>query len=437
MKQTRQIIRLALPLILQLICLQLQVWIDQAMLGHVNVEYFSAVGNSTAPYHTITSAITAICSGTAILVAHSIGAGDRERVRKIAQSSLLGSALMSVAAFLFFFFGSEGLFHMMGLQSPILEYSLAYIRVLSLSALILGPVSAANSIAQGLGYTKIIMIHGLTGNALNIFLDWVLIFGHFGLPAMGLTGAAWATVIANFCSAPISLLFVLRSSKMPVKLQFRESFSKLLRPYRQVLALGIPSGLEASLFNLGNLVLMSFLNRLDMAAAGIYTLVFSIELVPLLITNGFANAGLTLVGQNIGAHNLKEAKRAGFLSLYLSEIVCVLVSILFLLIPRQILSLFTPDVQTLDTAVPYLMFICWILFPKTINNVMGPAIRGMGDTRWMLYTQIFGTVFTIAAGYWLILGSGLGLMGIFITLLADEALRGIANLIYFIRKTKI
>ena len=182
---------------------------------------------------------------------------------------------------------------------------------------------------------------------------------------------------------------------------------------------------------------MSFLNRLDMAAAGIYTLVFSIELVPLLITNGFANAGLTLVGQNIGAHNLKEAKRAGFLSLYLSEIVCVLVSILFLLIPRQILSLFTPDVQTLDTAVPYLMFICWILFPKTINNVMGPAIRGMGDTRWMLYTQIFGTVFTIAAGYWLILGSGLGLMGIFITLLADEALRGIANLIYFIRKTKI
>ena len=62
MKDIRQITRLALPLILQLICLQLQVWIDQAMLGHVNVEYFSAVGNSTAPYHTITSAITAICN---------------------------------------------------------------------------------------------------------------------------------------------------------------------------------------------------------------------------------------------------------------------------------------------------------------------------------------------------------------------------------------
>ena len=326
---------------------------------------------------------------------------------------------------------------MMGLQSPILEYSLAYIRVLSLSALILGPVCAANSIAQGLGFTKIIMISGVTGNILNIFLDWVLIFGHFGLPAMGLTGAAWATVIANFCAAPISLLFVLRSRQMPVRLQFRESFGKLLRPYRQVLALGIPSGLEASLFNLGNLVLMSFLNRLDMAAAGIYTLVFSIELVPLLITNGFANAGLTLVGQSTGAHDMKMAKSAGLKSLYLSEIVCVLVSILFLMIPREILSLFTPDVHTLDTAVPYLMFICWILFPKTINNVMGPAIRAMGDTRWMLYTQIFGTVFTIAAGYWLILCSGLGLMGIFVTLLADEALRGFANLIYFLRKTRI
>ena len=73
----------------------------------------------------------------------------------------------------------------------------------------------------------------------------------------------------------------------------------------------------------------------------------------------------------------------------------------------------------------------WILLPKAVNNVIGLCIRGMGDTRWMLFTQIFGTAFMIFGGYWLILGTNLGLAGIFVTLLADESLRGIANLIRF------
>ena len=73
----------------------------------------------------------------------------------------------------------------------------------------------------------------------------------------------------------------------------------------------------------------------------------------------------------------------------------------------------------------------WILFPKAVNNVIGLSIRGLGDTQWMLYTQIFRTVFMITAGYVLILHACFGLLGIFITLLADETLRAIANLIRF------
>lgn len=83
--------------------------------------------------------------------------------------------------------------------------------------------------------------------------------------------------------------------------------------------------------------------------------------------------------------------------------------------------------------MPHLVFISRILFPKAVNNVIGLCIRGMGDTRWMLKTQVFGTVFMVSCGYWLILHQGLGLRGIFITLLADEALRGAANLLRFLR----
>ena len=434
--KTRRILHLALPLILQQLCLQLQLWIDRAMLGHVNAAFFSAIGNTTVPYYMVSSTITAIADGTAILVAQNMGAANYEKVRETAQCSFLGSSILSCIAFLFFLCCSEPLFQVMGLQSPILEYSLSYIKILSVSLLILGPNSTATAIAQGVGCTKIIMISGIIGNLLNILLDWVLIFGKLSLPAMGIEGAALATVISNFVSGPLLIGFVFCSRQMPVKLRITGSLGQQLRQYGNVLKLGIPSGLEYALWNFGNFILVSFLNRLNMTAAGIYTLVFSIETVPLLIYMGFANAGLTLVGQNTGARDLKQARQAGFMCLGFSLIVCVLIGGLFLLIPRQLLSIFTNDTETLTTSVPYLSFIALGLFPKAINNVIGLCIRGIGDTRWMLYTQIFGTIFMISAGYILILCTPLGLTGIFITLIADEGLRSIANLLHFRSKTK-
>lgn len=436
MNTAKRIFRLALPLILQQLCLQLQLWIDRAMLGHVNPEFFSAIGNTTVPYHMVTAVITAVCGGTAILVAQGIGAGNNGQVRETAECSFPGSSVLSVLAFLFFQFCSEDLFRLMGVQSPILEYSLAYIRILSFSLLVLGPASTAASILQGLGFTGIIMGAGIVGNLLNILLDWLLIFGRLGLPALGIEGAALATTVSNFAAAPLTVLFVLRSPRMPVKLQLLQPLSGQLRRYRRVLALGLPSGLEYALWNVGNLILVSFLNRLDMMAAGIYTLVFSIETVPLLVYMGFANAGLTLVGQETGANDPRQARRTGLVCLGCSLAVCGAVALVFRAFPRQILGVFTDDPGVLETSVPYLVFISWILFPKAVNNVIGLCIRGMGDTRWMLYTQIFGTVFMICVGYILILKSGLGLAGIFITLLADETLRAGANLLRFFRPAR-
>lgn len=428
----KQILRLALPLILQQLCLQMQIWIDRAMLGHVNALFFSAIGNTSVPYHMIASSITAVCGGTAILTAQGVGAKNLKQVRETAESSFLGSSLISVCAFVFFFFGSEWLFRMMGVQSPILEYSTAYIRILSFSLLILGASASATAFLQGLGFTKIIMVAGIAGNLLNILLDWLLIFGKLGFPAMGIQGAALATVIANVLSALIILIFVLRSREIPVRITLGGSLREKLRPYRRVLGLGIPSMLEYALWNMGNIVLVSFLNRLDTISAGIYTLVFSVETVPLLIYMGFANAGLTLVGQQTGANSPKQARKTGLLCLGFSLVVCLGIAVVFRSFPRQLLELFTDDLEILEISVPHLVFITWLLFPKAVNNVIGLCIRGMGDTRWMLYTQIVGTFVMIGGGYYLILVSGLGLAGIFVTLLLDESLRSIANLLRFL-----
>ena len=170
--------------------------------------------------------------------------------------------------------------------------------------------------------------------------------------------------------------------------------------------------------------------------AGIYTLVFSIETIPLLIYMGFANAGLTLVGQQTGARDYRQAQRTGLMCLGISLAICVVIAFVFLTFPRQLLQLFTDDSAILDISVPYLRFVSWILFPKAVNNVIGLCIRGIGDTRWMLMTQIFGTIFMISAGYCFIFPFGFGLFGIFVTLLCDETIRAVANLLHFLSMSR-
>jgi Na+-driven multidrug efflux pump len=101
---TKKIFAIAVPLILQQLSLQMQLWVDRAMLGHVDARFFSAVGNAIVPYHAITAIILAVCTGTTILIAQSIGSGNKQDCQNYAECSFIGNAIFPVIAFLFFFF---------------------------------------------------------------------------------------------------------------------------------------------------------------------------------------------------------------------------------------------------------------------------------------------------------------------------------------------
>jgi putative MATE family efflux protein len=428
---TKKILTIAIPLILQQLSLQLQLWVDRAMLGHVDTRYFSAVGNAIVPYHAITAIILAVCTGTTILIAQSIGSGNRQDCQNYAECSYVGNAIFPVIAFLFFFFGSEYVFKLIGVQSPILEYSASYMRILCFSLLILGPVTTSFSILQGIGITKVIMLSGIVSNILNILLDWVLIFGNWGFPQMNIEGAAYASTISNFLSAPIAIIYVLSHKNIPFSISIQKIFCFHWSLYKNVLKVGIPSGLEFFLWNIGNIFVVSFLNKLDILATGIYTLLFSIQIVPLFIYMGFANAALTLVGHKTGADDQKQAIGVGFKCLRISLVICAVIAALYFAFPKLILRIFTNDMSLINYAASFLLIIPFIMFPQAVNNVIGRGIRGMGDTRWMLYSQIFGTCLVITLSYLLIFTAGLGLLGIFVTLLVDETVRGIINLLRF------
>jgi len=430
---TKSIFAIAIPIIIQQLSHQMQIWVDRAMLGHINPEFFSAVGNSMVPYSAVCSTIIAISSGTTILIAQNVGAKDYSLSCKYAESSFAGNSIFPFFAFLFFFFCSGWMFGLMGVESPVLEYASSYIKITSFNLLIIGIISTSTSILQGIGLTRIIMITGLITNVLNIIFDWIFIYGKFGFPAMEIKGAALATIIANFSALPFFLIYVIKRKKIPFKIKIRNMFKLDFNLYKNVFKMGIPSGGEYALWSLGNLFVVSFLNRIDIMAAGIYTLLFSIKGLSVILYAGFANAGMTLAGQKTGANEHKQAKNIVYKCLSFAIIVCTAVTILFCAIPKNILGLFSSDASFIEFASPFLLFLTLIMFPQAVNIVIGYGIRGTGDTRWMFYSQIFGTVLVIALSYTLIFKAGLGLWAVFITSLADESSRAIINTLRFIK----
>lgn len=428
----KMIVRTAIPVIIHGIVQHVQILIDQAFLGNLNSDYFTVLGNVVAPFWMTLGTVFMLNVGITILITQNIGAGRLQRACDVASSAMKFNSVPTLALFIFWFFAGEAVFQVMGLHSDFVPLAATYVRVLSFGFIIMGLNSAAASIMQGIGTTGPMMIAGFIRNGLNIVLDWVLIYGKFGAPEMGLSGAALATVISDYVATAyiVAYLFARKNS---LGITIHSVLSARLEPYIKSIKVGAPIGIGEILWNMGNVVMVRYLNMVGPTAAGIFMLVINIEMLPVLLYLGFAKASTTYVGRKIGERKEHEALGIGVTCFLYSFVISAVIALAFLLIPHQILSLFTGDEATVARAVPFLMFLSAVIFGRLFNILSGQSINGYGDTKWMLYTQLFGTFYILSAAYLLAFVAGLGLWGIFMALLSDEVVRAIVNTARFLK----
>lgn len=427
----KAIFAIALPIIIQNIVQQVMLLTDRAFLGNLNPRYLAVIGNVMFPYNALTFFFFSMATGLVILVAQNIGAKDYNKAQKLGESSFFYSTILSTALFCLWFFGSHVIFGFFGAKGAILADAVSFVRLFCVSLIFLGIDVTAGSILQGAGVTRPIMVFGILKGVLNVVLDWLLIFGNLGFPKLGLEGAAIATMTASIIGSVGIIITVLLVKKLP----FRLSKRALLKPewslYRETLQVGLPTGVEALLWYIGQLVIVRLLNQVDNMAIGIYSLVNGIQGVVFIIYIGFAKAALTLVGHRYGEGDTMEARRTGMHCLKLTFIVTFIWLVVFEAIPRLLAGVFTSDAQTLDRAVPLLRLAGLFIQVQALNVLTGHAIRATGDTKWMLYSQIFGTIFVVGASSFMIFGLKLGLTGMYLTMIIDEASRGVVNFFRF------
>jgi len=403
---------------------------DTAFIGHYDIRGVTAITNAIYPLSIFMSLMFATSKGTTILISQSIGAKNFKEARRYAEVSFVFNQIISCSYFIIWFIFGKSIIHLLGARDDILEMSYNYVKIISFRFLVLGFVLGGNSTLEGKGITSPIMISSIIKTLLNVFLDWVLIFGKLGFPELGIEGAAIATLISSLVGDVILMIFVFL-----IKKDFILRFRGIMRPnfiiYLKSFKLGIPVGLDFMLWVLGQNALVFILNRYDSLAAGLFGIFGVILNLTVNLYMGISIAALNLVGKATGADDKNEAYRAGNLSIFYALIICVIASFLFALFPKEILSIFTNDKTIIDQYYKLLYIMAIITFPTALNVVGGNAIRGRGDTMWMLITQIPGTILLVFFCYIFMFIFNLGIAGLLIGIFLDELWRGVANYLRF------
>ena len=421
------IFKIALPLILANVIGQIQMIIDKAFLGQMNDIYLSAIGNVSSPVWTSLSFCFSIVIGSSIIISQKVGAKETDEVEKYSASMLVWTNVIPTLLFIFWFFFNRYIFQAMDVSENVLPLCVEYTRWYSPSILLVGLQSSSMVIMQTSNYTKPMMWYGLIRAGLNIFLDWVMIEGHLGCPSMGMKGAAIATVIAEYAGMAYSSYIFFTSKKLFTRPSIKAIIKSSPVPFLKSVKLGINTAFEDFAWNGSNLILIVILNSINEMAAGIYSMIFGVELLVVVVIGSFGNATLTLTGEAMGACDRNKYRgtvlSAGILSVGVSLLMLAVCS----LFPGKIIGLFSKDPEIIAGCGIYLILMCINLYGKSGNIIIGSAIRGSGNTIWMFFTQMAGSVIVISFALFFVRVLNMGIAGVFVAIITDELIRSVIN----------
>jgi Na+-driven multidrug efflux pump len=162
-------------------------------------------------------------------------------------------------------------------------------------------------------------------------------------------------------------------------------------------------------------------------------MVCTVEVIFVVVIGAIGNGTLTLTGEATGAKDNTLYRNIVKTSIKWAFLVCSFALIFISIFPRFTLSLFTTDKQVIEMSVLYIILVAVNLFGKSGNIIIGNGIRGYGDTRWMMFTQILGTIGVVGLAALCVFVFKLGMLGVFIAVLCDEALRALINFFRFLR----
>ena len=385
----REILYLAIPAVGEM-TLYMMIWIfDTMMIGKYGGQLaVSSVGLSTEIIYSFFNIIIAVGVSTALtsLISRAIGSKDYKKAEIIANA---GIKIAVVLAFIFFsllFFIPDKILNLAGATKEMLPLATRYAKISSFSFFLLTLSSTTNGVFRGVKDTKTSLYVAGSINIVNLFLDYVLIFGNLGFPEWGITGAAVATVAGNFIGI---LLQWSRLKKLPFKISFFSCVSK--KDIWEIIRFAIPSGLQEANFSLSRLLGLTFILSLGTAAFAANQIGIAIEAISTMPGWGVAIACTALVGHSIGENNPNKSQEYTLYSTIIASIFMGILACFFFFIPKTLISFFInkQEIDVIRIGAICLQVAAFEQIPIAIVTVLGSYFKGIGNPKIPFYVSFF------------------------------------------------
>ena len=403
--------------------------VDALMVGGLGPEAIGAVGVGTSLFMAVCIFAMGLMLGLDTLVSQAYGAGRVDDCHRWLFHGVVMALVLSGPVIGVLFWISSAL-DAWGLTPAVLVLTRPYLETLAWSVVPLLLYSAFRRYLQGMGVVRPVMLALVAANVINLVANWLLIHGHWGFPALGVTGSAWATVFARVMMAGFLLATILRRERHVWNSRHLE-----WAWFKRLLALGLPASgqvtLEVGVFAAAT----ALAGRLPAVSLAAHQIVLNYAAMTFMVPLGVAAAGAVRVGHAVGRRDLPGASRAGWTALLFGVGFMTIAALVFLLIPRQLLLPFTSDPGVLQVGVTLFFVAAVFQLFDGLQGVATGALRGLGDTRTPMLWNLAGHWFIgLPLGYWLAFVVGIGVVGLWWGLSIGLMICGIALLIVWTRR---
>lgn len=426
-KELRQkVMKLAGPSLTEMILINFMQMLNMIMVGRVGAEAVTAVGLTNQPIFFAYAVFIALNIGTTAIVARSIGSGNPEEANRAAQQSFILNIMISIVVMTLGFTFAKPILQFMGAKEEVFAaggVAYAQIQFLSLgfSALSMG----LSAILRGAGDTITPMRINIMTNIIVVSVGFPLIYGFFGLPKLGVVGAAVATMIASGIGATF-FVRKLFSGHGVIKLSIKKIWMMEKALIQRIMKIGLPSAGEQFVMRGGQMIYA-------MVVAGLGTVVFAANQIAFSILGltfmpglAFAAAATTLVGQSLGAKRPDLAEKFGWEIRKLGAYLSGAIGVLFILFAPYIMMPYTDDPEIITQGAIALRIIGLVQVSQSTGFILAGALRGAGDTKFPLYATFIGVWgFRVVLCLLLVNVLHWGILGAWIAIAVDQLIRSI------------
>lgn len=373
----------ALPICVGNVLQQLYNTVDTLIVGnYCGSVSLAAVGTSAHPVEMLLCIFLGLGTGVSILVAQCTGSGNTEKLKNVVATATSFLYMCAIPISILGVIIAPAILRLMQAPADAFEYAVSYVRIIFLGTLGNMGYNMNAGILRGLGDSRSSLIFLLISCITNIVLDLLFVVGF----KMDVTGAALATSIAMYLSWFCSIIYI-RKKYSELKFTFLpRHFSKDI--LKEVVQIGLPLGLNNSLFSMGHIAMQAVINAQGSAFVASCSVAQKLTGMANVAITSLSSAATTFAGQNLGAKNYSRLKKGGIQIPFFSGLITCTAGLTLLQFCRPILDLFTNDMEVLDLAVKYIQIMLPFTWCYAVLNGITCFANGVGEVRFPTIVNI-------------------------------------------------